>query len=159
MITQKMLKILYTDTYSLVTQQLEGIKHQESMYQPPHGGNCMNWILGHIIVARCNFLMMLDFPSIWDMARCRRFIPGSDPITAGNDTILFETMVEDLDKTQEQLLAALDQVSSYKLQEFSDEKTIGEHLAFYNTHEAYHAGQLEILRQVINYHEQDSRAK
>ena len=36
-----------------------------------------------------------------------------------------------------------------RVQEVSGEKTVGEHLAFYHTHEAYHAGQLEILRQVV----------
>ncbi len=150
MISQQMLKILFKDSFALVKQQTEGIKHQESIYQPPYGGNCVNWILGHIIVARCNFMMMLDIPSIWGMVQCRQFIPGSDPIIQPNGAILFETMCVDFDNTQEQLLMALDQVSSEKLQEISGEKTIGEHFAFYNSHEAYHAGQLEILRQVLN---------
>jgi len=149
MISPQLLKDLYEDSYGLVKQQIDGIKHQESIYRPSYGGNCINWILGHIIVARCNFLMMLDIPSIWDMAQCRRFIPGSDPITSVIDTILFGALCEDLDNTQEQLMTILDQVTIEKLQEISGEKTIGEHLAFYNTHEAYHAGQLEILRQVI----------
>ena len=134
----------------LIKQRIEGIEHPESIYQPPFGGNCANWILGHIIVARCNFLMMLSIPSIWDMAQCRRYIPGSDPITGANGAVSFETLCVDLDNTQEQLLAALDQVSREKLQEFSGEKTIEEHLAFYSSHEAYHAGQLEILRQMLN---------
>jgi len=149
MISQQMLKALYQDSYALVKQQTEGIKHQESIYQPPYDGNCINWILGHIIVARCNFMMMLDIPSIWDMAQCRQFIPGSDPITNEHDAILFETMRGDFDNTQEHLLIALDRVKREKLQEINGEKTIGEHLAFYNSHEAYHAGQLEILRQVL----------
>ena len=149
MISQQMLKTLYQDSYALVKQQTEGIKHQESIYQPPYDGNCINWILGHIIVARCNFMMMLDIPSIWDMAQCRQFIPGSDPITNEHDAILFETMCGDFDNTQEHLLIALDRVKREKLQEINGEKTIGEHLAFYNSHEAYHAGQLEILRQVL----------
>ena len=117
MISPQMLKNLYEDSYALVKPQIEGIKHQESIYQPPFGGNCVNWILGHIIAARCNFMMMLDIPSIWDMAQCSLFIPGSDPITRANDMILFETLFVDLDNTQEQLLIALDQVSREKFQE------------------------------------------
>ncbi|MCP4359439.1 MAG: DinB family protein [Chloroflexi bacterium] len=153
MISQQLLKNLYEESYALVKQQIEGITHQESIYQPSYGGNCINWILGHIIVARCNFMMMLDIPSIWDMAQCRRFIPGSAPITGVNDAILFETLCVDLDNTQEQLLMALDQVPREKLQEISGKKTIGKHIAFYNSHEAYHAGQLEVLCQMLNKRE------
>jgi hypothetical protein len=155
MISQQLLKTLYEDSYAHVKQQIEGIKHQESIYQPPFGGNCVNWILGHIIVARCNFMMMLEIPSIWDMAQCRLYIPGSIPITGENDAILFETLCVDFDNTQEQLLMALDQVLKEKLQETSGEKTIGEHLAFYNSHEAYHAGQLELLRQMLDNRNHD----
>jgi len=139
-------KKLYEDSYALVKQQIEGVTHQESIHQPPNGWNCTNWILGHIIVARCNFLMMLDTPSIWTMAQCRRFIPGSNPIIDAENAILFEILSSDLDKTQEQLLTVLDQVSRKKLQEISGKRTIEEHLIFYNSHEAYHAGQLEVLR-------------
>jgi len=156
MISQPLLKNLYEESYALVKQQIEGVEHQDSIYQPAYGGNCLNWILGHIIVARCNFMMLLDIPSIWDMAQCLRYIPGSEPITGVKDAILFETLCVDFDKTQEQLLMALDQVSREKLQETSGEKTIGEHLALYNSHEAYHAGQLELLRQILDNRDQDS---
>lgn len=149
MISQEILKMLYTESYSLVKKQIDGMNHQESIHQPFQGGNCANWILGHIIVSRCNFMLMLNIPSIWGMTQCRRFIPGSDPISAEIDAILFEVLCDDLDKTQEQLLKALLQTSQEKLQEINGEKTIGEHLAYYNSHEAYHADQLEILRQVI----------
>jgi hypothetical protein len=65
----------------------------------------------------------------------------------------------DFDKTQGQLLLALDQVTSEKLQGNSGEKTIGEHITFYNSHETCHAGQLEILRQVINRRNFDTGVK
>ncbi|MGD8457353.1 MAG: DinB family protein [Anaerolineales bacterium] len=149
MISPQLFQTLYQDSYALVKQNIEGIDHQDSLYQPPYGGNCANWILGHIIVARCNFMMMLDVPSIWDMDRCRLFIPGSPPITSTDGAIPFETLCADLEKTQEQLLQALDWVSDEKLSGMNGEKTIGGHLAFYNAHEAYHAGQLEIVRQII----------
>ncbi len=149
MIGQLLLQNLYRDSYALVRQQIEGIGHQESLYQPPYGGNCVNWILGHIVVARCNFMMLLDVPSIWEMAQCRRYIPGSDPVTAESGATPFETLCGDLGRTQEQLLSALGRVSDEKLQETSGDRSIGAHLAFYNSHEAYHAGQLELLRQML----------
>jgi hypothetical protein len=150
MISPQMLKSLYQESYIIVKKQIEGLQHLDSIYQPPFGGNCINWIVGHIIVARCNFLMMLDLPSIWNMNQCRRYIPGSNPITNANDAILFEILLDDFDHTQEQLMKILGQVTKEKLQEISGEKTIGENMAFYNSHEAYHAGQLEILRKILD---------
>ena len=149
MIGREFIASLYHDSYSLIKQQVEGIGHRESLYQPVFGGNCVNWILGHIIVSRCNFMMMLGVPSLWDMTRCRRFIPGSAPITAESDALPFATLCADFDATQEQLLAALDRASDGALRQISGKKTIVEHLVFYNAHEANHAGQLEILCRMI----------
>ncbi len=149
MIEPRLLYALFADTYSSVKRQVDGVTHLESVYQPPFGGNCVNWIVGHLVVARCNFLMLLDAPSIWDMVRCRLFIPGSIPVTNADDAVPFEILLADLDRTQEQLLTALAQVSAEDLDAISGDKTIGEQLAFYQSHEAYHAGQLELLRQML----------
>ena len=47
------------------------------------------------------------------------------------------------------MLAALAQVTAPDLEVIKDEKTVGEHLTKYAVHEAYHAGQLGILRQEL----------
>ena len=48
MIGRKMLITRYDYSYFLVTQQIEGITHQNSMEQPLQGGNSLNRILEHI---------------------------------------------------------------------------------------------------------------
>ncbi len=149
MIDSQLLCALFTDTYASVKRQIEGLSHPESVYQPPFGGNCANWIVGHLVVARCNFMMLLDVPSIWSMDQCRRFIPGSSPVTGADDAVPFQTLVADLERIQEQLLAALGDVAAQKLDVISGDKSVGAHLAFYHAHEAYHAGQLEFLRQML----------
>ena len=145
----RFLQELYEDSYALVKNQIEGISEGESLFQPPWGGNCVNWILGHLIVARCNILKMLDAPSVWEMEVCRHYVPGSDPVTGADDSVPIGKMQTDLDRTQETLLAALAQASEESLQVVSGERTIGEHLLLYNVHEAYHGGQLEILRHML----------
>ena len=143
------LQDIYKDSYTLIKTQVEGLNEAESLVQPPGGGNCINWILGHLIVARCNFLTMLDASSVWEMERCRRYIPGSAPVTSADDTLSIEIMRSDLDRTQNDLLSALVQATVESLQIISGEKTKCEHLLIYNIHEAFHGGQLEILRQVL----------
>ena len=58
-------------------------------------------------------------------------------------------MKTDREKTQELLIAENQQITEKKLLEISEEHTIGEQLASYGIHEAYHAGQLEIIKQQL----------
>ena len=149
MISRKMIITIYDYSYYLVTQQIEGISHQDSLTQPLLGGNCLNWILGHIITSRCNILAMLDVAPVWDFSRCRPYIPGSDPIKSGDEVEDLNNMVVDLEKTQELLLEAIQLLTEDKLLDISEDQTIAEQLAGYGVHEAYHAGELTLLRQTI----------
>ena len=149
MISSKLLITLFTDSHESINQLTANLTNEDSIFQPPFGGNCVNWIVGHIVVARCNFLMFLDVPSIWDMDRCMKYIPGSPPILKVDDAVSFDTLLADLDKTQKLLMSALNKVSTEDLQKISDDKTIGEHLAIYVAHENYHAGQLQVLRKAM----------
>ena len=150
MIEPQFLKTLFVDTHNAIKRQLEAVTHDDSVRQPPFDGNCINWILGHVVVARCNFLMMLDVPSIWAMDKCRRYIPGSAPVTDADDGVPFDSLLADLERTQDQLVTALSRVSAEELRAIKDDQTIGEHLISYHAHESYHLGQLELLRQLVN---------
>ncbi|MEK6220878.1 MAG: DinB family protein [Chloroflexota bacterium] len=145
MISPQLLKVMYTDTYEMIMSPLKGISEAQSLDQPADGGNCINWIVGHITVARVNFMMLLDVPPIWTMDICRKYIPGSAAITNADQTLPIDRLIADLAGTQNQLLNRLSTIAPEKLQEINDEKTIGAHLAFYNSHEAFHAGQLDLL--------------
>ena len=136
---------LYAESYEQINAFCQGIDHAESILPPAEGGNPIHWLLGHIVVSRCNFLMMLDQPSIWDWATCAYFIPGSSPSAAAAETIQFEKLVADLDRTEEQLRHALLSPAQPDLESLVQDKTIMEHLASYATHEAFHAGQLALL--------------
>jgi len=147
MIAPALLRSLFLESYVKIKEHTAQITHAESVQSPVLGANCMHWIVGHVVVARCNFLMLLDTPSIWDWSTCELFIPGSTPTAAAANHIRFATLLADLDRAQNQLLAALAQVTASDLDVEKDGQTVGEQLATYAAHEAYHAGQLEILRQ------------
>ena len=53
---------------------LKGISHEESLITPEPGGNCINWIVGHIVASR-NHLLELVF---------------EDPILLVEDTAQYE---------------------------------------------------------------------
>ncbi len=151
MIHPQFLREIFIDSYSAIKQHTKGITHAESVWQPPFGGNSINWIMGHLVVSRCNFLMLLDVPSIWTMDQCLRFIPGSAPVTGEVDSVPFDSLPSAYDQTQEQLMSALDQVSDEDLGQVKGDRTVAESLVYYQSHEAEHAGRLELLCRLARY--------
>ena len=147
MIAPAILHSLFVESYTKLKDITKDVTHDDSVQSPLPGTNCMHWIVGHIVVARCNFLMLFDTPSIWDWPTCELFIPGSAPTPAAADHISFAALLADLDRTQDQLLTALAIATRADLETVREGQTIGEKLATYAAHESYHAGQLEILRQ------------
>ena len=149
MIQPGFIQTLFQDTYNAIKEQTENISHQVSLKQPPHDGNTIYWITGHLVVARCNFLMMLNVPSIWSFDQCRNFIPGSSSAIRETESLPYRTMLDGLDRTQSLLIDALKHASAKDLQRITDEQTIAEHLLTYHAHESYHLGQLEILHHIL----------
>ena len=149
MIAPQLLNTLFLDNHAKIIEATANITHGQSIQTPSFGGNCIHWVVGHLVVARCNFLILLNCPSIWDWPTCRLFIPGSSPSVESADHIRFSRIVADLDRTQDQLQAALNRTDSSELEVTKEDKSIGEHLAEYAVHEAYHAGQLDLLRQAV----------
>ena len=151
MITPDILAEQYTLTYTNIQRQIDGLTHADSVLQLPFGGNCLNWTLGHITVTRWNVLAMAgdpDVQQVWNFGEARRYIPGSAPITRSEDAVPFETLVAVFDRTQERLLAILRTMTLSNLDKPVENATLGARLSFYHTHEAYHAGQLEIYRRL-----------
>jgi hypothetical protein len=151
MIRAQFLQEMYAESYSSIKLHTQSVTHVESVWQPPFGGNSINWVMGHLVVSRCNFLMLLDVPSIWTMDQCLRFIPGSSPVTGEVDSVPFESLRSAFSRTQDQLMSALDQASDELLGQIKEDRTVAESLVYYQSHEAEHAGQLELLCRLARY--------
>ena len=149
MVRPRFIEELYVDSYDVVKHHTAGISHSASLWRPSSGTNCINWLLGHLIVSRCNFLMLLGAPSIWSMEQCRRFMPGSPPVTGEADSITLAALLADFERTQDQLRHALDRITAEELSVIKGERTVAESPLYYQTHEAAHAGQIEILSHLL----------
>ena len=42
---------MYEFSYGAIHRNLDGLSHAESVVLPP-SGNCLNWVLGHVILSR-----------------------------------------------------------------------------------------------------------
>ena len=149
MIRPEFLSALYSDSYSQVKTATAGISQAQSLLEIAAGVNSLNWLVGHVVVSRTNFLMFLEVPSIWGMDQIRRFIPGSTPVLGSETATPFAQLLADLDRVQEQLTRALAQATAADLTPIRQDKSIAEHLAFYAAHEAEHAGQIELVCRLL----------
>ena len=139
-------------THRIIKLQTDGLSHEDSILQPPFRANCLNWVLGHIIVGRDTALELLDQAPIWSQEEASRYVSGSDPITNRDRALPLDQLLADLDRSQQQIEAALQRVTAERLaasvQSRGSERPLGQHLAGLHWHETYHTGQLELLRQL-----------
>lgn len=134
-----------------------GISHEESLIQPSPGGNCMNWVLGHLVAVYDRSREIFDPAGYAPDGSLARYQRGSEPITGPGDARGFDELLalwNDLAKRHEEGLAALTRDDLSKPAPFSPDgppregDTVGSLLATIQFHQAYHAGQLGVLRRI-----------
>jgi hypothetical protein len=142
----------YRITRRIIKLQTDGLTHEDSLLQPPFRGNCMNWVLGHIIAGRDTALELLGQSPLWMEEETSRYRTGSEPLTSSERALPLERLLGDLDRSQQCTESALQRISAEELAQVAEfrgsEQTLGQALAGLHWHETYHTGQLELLRQL-----------
>ena len=141
----------YQRTSYIIHRQTEGITNEESVIQPPVRGNCMNWILGHILTERNIVLKLLGYEPVFSQAETERYQRESEPVTGFADGLPFDQLISKLDITQQYIDEGLKNITPDKLAETVEisvgKDLVGAIIAYIHWHETYHTGQFELLRQ------------
>jgi uncharacterized damage-inducible protein DinB len=132
----------------------EDFTHADSLLVPAYGGNCLNWVLGHVLISRHRVLHLLALDPLWTAEKIDLYETGSEPIE-GRRALSFEGLMADLAGTTEQITGGLGEKSFAdmarelpKKSEGQDPQTVGQALLGLYWHESYHIGQMELLRRV-----------
>jgi uncharacterized damage-inducible protein DinB len=138
---------------NIIRMQTKGLTHEDSLLQPPLRGNCLNWVLGHIVVNRNRILQALDEEPILTETEASRYESGSEPVAGKEEGILsFVMLLAALERAQEGIVTGLKRVTADTLNtevKIGDRSTtLGQHLFGLYFHETYHTGQTELLRQL-----------
>ena len=141
------LKRLFELNHYAIGLNARDLTHEQSLLAPHPGGNCANWVIGHIVTNRGYMLEMLGEKPIWEEKATEPYQRGSKEITA-KDAKPFPEVLEALDRSQERLLQGLARLDDKALGAPESKETLGGKLAFLQFHEAYHAGQLGLLRRM-----------
>jgi hypothetical protein len=144
------LRFLYDFNHAAITRNCDGLTHDDSLFVPPNGGNCANWVLGHILTNRSFILQLVHEEPLWSEADGSVYSMNSKPLDP-KDARPFETMLADLEVTHERLRRGLENLPTEELDlkhEAGARRPRGAQLHFMHFHEAYHSGQLGLLRRM-----------
>lgn len=132
-----------------VTQvNLEGISHAASLESPAQG-NCINWILGHIVVSRGDLHRLLGLSPVWSGGEAAVYERGASALSEASKACRLESLLTDLRTSQEMVAGALGKLTDGELAKpRGADETLADQLALLSFHESYHAGQLGLLRRI-----------
>ena len=142
------LKLLFQYNHYAIGVNARDLTHEESLLGPKPGGNCANWVLGHIVQNRGAILELLGEQPVWNASDGDPYKRGSAPIAGGATAKPFPEILEALDRSQERLLAGLSRMRDSDLGSADTKGSRAAKLAGLQFHEAYHAGQLGLLRRI-----------
>lgn len=152
----KELSNLFRVSHSAITVNLEDFTHEQSLVQPPGAGNCVNWVLGHIVASRNGVLRLVGEEPVLHDAVAERYKRGSAPMANQLDAAPLDLLVKALGQSQERILSALGRIRELDLNKPAatpgsptGDTSVGGQLAFLHFHETYHSGQLGILRRLV----------
>lgn len=136
--------------YQVAGANLKGMTQEHSLAQPAQGGNCANWILGHLTNVHNGVMSLIGEQPVWESDQLRR--AGFDPITGPPNAIDWDTLRERFLDSKERCLAAVSRLSDQALAEsvpnpFGGTVSRVELLNVLAFHQTYHVGQLALARR------------
>jgi uncharacterized damage-inducible protein DinB len=141
---------LFTLNHHALHRNLDGVTDEEALLQPV-SGNCLNWVVGHIVASRNGVLKVLGAEPYWPAEPAGRYARGSAPVSENDGSAVpFRELVRAFDGSQERIASALAGVTDADLaRPHAQDQTVGEWLSFLHFHEAYHIGQTGLLRRLV----------
>jgi uncharacterized damage-inducible protein DinB len=136
--------------YQVAAANVDGITHEKSLAQPAPGGNCANWILGHLTQVQNGVMRLVNEQPVWESEQLAR--AGFDPITGPGNAIDWATLKDRFLGSRERCLKAISALSDRSLDEtvphpFGGTCSRAELLNTLAFHQTYHVGQLGMSRR------------
>lgn len=129
----------YRQSRKFIDANLQGVEPETARVAVADGGSTFEWVLGHIVYWRNQAVAMLGAAPLWPtdgLSEFRGVDKGDCPDSLPRSLVELTT---DLDEVTVRLDRALDDPRP--------EGDVWDTLTFLALHEAYHAGQLGLLRR------------
>ncbi len=133
-------------TSKALEYNLEGISDEEALDQPGNGGNCINWLVGHIIASRDTYYMQLGRDALLPESKRERYDRGSQPVSAGDEIYRLSELFQYFEKSNKTFQDLFENFSEKRITLSSEQVN---ELAGILFHEAYHVGQVAIVSRTL----------
>jgi uncharacterized damage-inducible protein DinB len=129
---------------------LQGISHEDSLVHPQPAGNCLNWVLGHVVATRNALLAALGDTPVWTEGEAHPYRQGARAPLRPEEARRLEDIVAAYDASQQAITDRFRRLTQEDLSRPHGERgTLGDWLAGISFHEAYHLGQIGLLRRLV----------
>jgi uncharacterized damage-inducible protein DinB len=141
-------------TRDVVGANVAGLTHEDSLVQPRPGGNCLNWVLGHLLSVYDGMLPLVSQEPVMGEATLKRYARGAPPIRDRAEALDFEQMLSAWNQAVERVDAGLAGLSPdvldrpVKSPTGNPNETVRSLITTVMFHQAYHAGQTAVLRRI-----------
>ena len=137
----------------ILRQQTADLTQEDSLLQPQPGGNCLNWVMGHLVENLVEILRILGGELPANLPDLAHYGFGSEPIRGEEDRVVaMPVLVDSYALLTQEITDRLAQMSEADFEEeidFWQGKSRRGYVAFfYFFHNTYHLGQLEQLRNL-----------
>jgi len=148
----EILSRLLKNNHGMLCSLVDGITQEESVLQLPFEGNCLNWVIGHILDTYCTCQGWLGMPAPDAGVYETTYGYGSRPVTCPENALNLEDRLKRLDAGLLVITTQLECVPPIELESpiqlWMGTVTKMEALYYMMWHISYHTGQLEQLRQL-----------
>ena len=145
-----------TLNHFVLQRNVRDVSHEESLRRPDAGGNCINWVVGHLVSARNSALGVLDAEPVFPAERTAPYERKQSGDLDASTAVPLEELLAAFSRAQETIVNGLKRLDPERASSpalFSPtnnpNETVGTLLAGLAFHEAYHAGQTGVLRRVL----------
>lgn len=143
--------------HAVVRMNTAGITHQESLVQPQAEGNCLNFVVGHLMSVYDQALPLVGQEPVLGKEKLARYLRGSAPLRDPAEALPFDELLAAWDTASERFEAGLGTLTPEAMERpmpGPDSKgelteTVRSLLSIILFHQTYHAGQTGMLRRII----------
>lgn len=141
-------------SHAVIKLNIAGLTQEESLTQPT-AGNCANWVLGHILGTYCGVAPLLGQEPVVSKETLKHYDRGAEPIRDAADAMDFQELATALDEAVRRFNEGLSSLTPEVLDRpvansptKNPNETVRTLLNTVSFHQAYHAGQLGLLRRI-----------
>jgi DinB superfamily len=142
--------------HRVLRMNVSELTQRDSLIQPQPGGNCMNWVVGHLVSTYNNAVLpLLDQDPVLSTEVLKRYGRGSAELREPSDALPLETLLTAWDEATNRVDAGLAAITAEALSRpapFSPRnnpnETVRSLLTILMFHQAYHCGQTGLLRRM-----------